>query len=289
MDVWINLPFIPTHELPRLAVAIEQCGVRGLAVSDHVAVPPEVRSTYPYGGGKPVNLATTTEFPDPFVALGAMAAATSRLRVMSAVVVAPLRHPVLLAKATSTVAAISGGRFDLGVGAGWMREEFDAVGVPFEERGRRLDETMQILRQLWTGDEVAFEGTHFAFGPIAMHPAPPEPLSIFVGGHSPAALRRAARLGDGWIGVAPSLDELRTIVATLRQLRAGGPTESANFTIRTGVRGPVMPEVIDQLRQLDVAALIVNPWQLVERGRSIFEISASELPDRVGKLLATIA
>ncbi|HVW31430.1 MAG TPA: TIGR03619 family F420-dependent LLM class oxidoreductase, partial [Acidimicrobiia bacterium] len=226
MDVWLSLPFLPAEDLRRLTVAAEAAGVTGLALSDHVCVPAAFESPYPYAApGKPAALPPGTEMPDPLITVAALAGLAPRLRFMTAVLVAPLRHPVALAKQVATTAAMTGNRFDLGVGAGWLREEFEALGFhTFKVRGRVLDEMLPLLRELWTGEPVAHTGDHFTFEAVAVNPAPVRPVPILIGGHSDAALARCARFGDGWVGVSPGVDELESIGRRLAAARAAAGT-----------------------------------------------------------------
>jgi probable F420-dependent oxidoreductase len=280
MRLWLSLPFVRTDELREIAVAAEQLGVAGVAASDHPCVPGLLRSEYPYTGRRAV-LPAETEIADPIPLITALGASTERLRFMTYVLIAPLRHPVMLAKHAATAAVLTGGRLDLGVGAGWMREEFAALGVSFEQRGSRLDEMLPLLRELWTGEAVEHHGRHFDFEPLAVNPRPARQIPILVGGHGDAALRRAARLADGWVGVSPTVDELGEIVGRLRALRAEHGTRQRSFEIRTGLKGDLSRASLDRLRSLDVGGLVVTPWQLVRTGTPIRSDTILEALSRV--------
>ncbi|TDD33108.1 TIGR03619 family F420-dependent LLM class oxidoreductase [Actinomadura sp. KC06] len=286
MQVWLSLPFLPADGLRRLSLAAEEAGVTGLALSDHPCVPGTFASPYPYGGAKPVTLPPEVSLPDPLVVAAALAAATTRARFMTAVLIAPLRHPVPLAKGAATVAAMSGGRFDLGVGAGWLREEFEALGQEnFGRRGAVLNEMLPLLRRLWSGDLVAHDGEHFSFAPVAVNPPPPGALPIFVGGTSDAALRRCAAYADGWVGANHSVEELAGILARLAEARAEAGTEDRPFEIRTGIRGTVTRARMTALRELGVDSFLLAPWQIGERRESVYDLPvddiAAALPDIV--------
>lgn len=285
MNPWLSVPFFPTERLVELARAAEDCGITGLALSDHLCVPPEINSTYPYSADGKAAMPVDSEFPDPVVVAAALGGATTRLRFTTAVLIAPLRHPLLLAKDVATAGAVTGGRFDLGVGIGWMREEFDAVGVPFGERGTRLDETLEILRLAWSGTLVEYHGRHFSFPPLAVNPVPPDGVRVFVGGHSDKALARAARLGDGWIGSNPTVDELGELLGRLHDaLRVAGRDPDA-FLVRTGFRGRPTEERLAALRDLGVTDVVLAPFQVVPSGGSLFEPNLEQvvagLPDAV--------
>jgi probable F420-dependent oxidoreductase len=201
------------------------------------------------------------------------------------VLVAPLRHPVLLAKQAATAAVLSGGRLDLGVGAGWLREEFATLGVPYEQRGSRLNEMLPLLRELWTGEPVGHRGGHFDFAPVAVNPRPARPVPILAGGHSDAALRRAARLADGWVGVSPTLDQLSEIAGRLTALRAEYGRQQAPFEIRTGVRGSLSRPVLRQLRALGAGGLVITAPQLLPRGTPV---TADRLLDALPTVFAEL-
>ncbi|WP_143020248.1 TIGR03619 family F420-dependent LLM class oxidoreductase [Sinosporangium album] len=289
MKVWLSLPFLPADGLLRLSVAAEDAGVTGVALSDHVCVPIDFSSPYPYGGGKPVALPPEAELPDPLVAAAGLASATTGLRFMTAVLIAPLRHPVLLAKQVATVSAMSGGRFDLGVGVGWLREEYEALGQSnFDDRGRVLNEMLPLLRRLWTGEPVAHDGDHFSFEAVAVNPAPQADVPIFVGGTSNAALRRCAAFADGWVGANHSVEELAGIVGRLAKARAEAGTEDRPFEIRTGIRGTVTRDRLDALRELGVDSFLLAPWQIGERRESIYDLPVNVIVDALPELVELI-
>jgi alkanesulfonate monooxygenase SsuD/methylene tetrahydromethanopterin reductase-like flavin-dependent oxidoreductase (luciferase family) len=221
------------------------------------------------------------------VAIAALAGATTSVRFMTAVLIAPLRHPVFLAKEAATASAMSGGRLDLGVGVGWLREEFEAVGLStFDDRGRVTDEMLPLLRRLWTGGPVAHAGPSFEFEELTVNPK--ADVAIFVGGHSAPALRRAAGLGDGWVGVNPGVEELASIVATLRAATGDRP-----FEIRSGIKGTLTAERVGAVRAMGVDSLLLAPWQIGERRESVFDqpldALIEALPATVERVLAAAA
>jgi probable F420-dependent oxidoreductase len=264
MEIWISLPSLPIPELAELADFAEEIGIDGLAVSEHIAVPSVLTSDYPYTGSRAV-LDPATQFPDPAVLIAALSMRTSRLRFMTGVTIAALRHPLLLAKSFGTAAVVCGGRLDLGLGVGWMREEFDALGVPFDERSARTEEMVPILRELWTGAAVGHRGRFFDFAPMSQHPHPPEPVRMLFGGDQPRALRRAARLGDGWIGLNPDLEKLAAVLDSLRAALGDEGRQQDEFVVRTGIKGRPTAASIAALERLDVAGLVLTPWQLVPK------------------------
>lgn len=165
----------------------EELGYASVWVSDHILVPEQFGSEY------------GPEFLDPFVCLSFAAAETSRVKLGTTVVVVPVRSPFAQAKMLSTLDYLSGGRVIFGIGVGWDHEEFEALGVPFAERGALTDEYLDIMRELWCSDAPVFDGHYHQFRGAAFEPKPvQQPISIWVGGYGPAAVRRTARLGDAW-------------------------------------------------------------------------------------------
>ena len=260
MNVWLSLQPLPVEVLGEVAVAAERCGAEGVTVSDHVCVPRSIASVYPYTGRTAV-LPVETEFPDPMTLVASLAARTTSLRFMTHVLLVALRHPIVLAKEIATVERLSGGRFDLGVGVGWLEEEFAAVGVDYHRRGAITDEAIAVMRQLWSGEPLSHQGAAYRFAPLSAHPCPPAPVEVYAGGYSPAALRRAARL-DGWLGVTPSFEELARLLADLAELRRGVARSNRPFVIRSGVKGSLDRDRLSAVAALGVDALIVTPHQL---------------------------
>jgi len=259
MRFWQSLSFTPTSDLVELARAAEAAGFHGVLVADHVFHPQEVRSRYPYSpDGRPY-FDAATEWPEPWVAIGAMAAVTRRLCFATGIYVLPLRHPLVAAKAVATAAVLSQGRVALGVGAGWMREEFDTIGAPFEGRGNRLDEAIGVLRAVWKGGTVEHHGKHFDFAPLSMSPVPPGPIPIYVGGTTAAALRRAALLGDGWVGAGNAPEEVPGVLETLRRLRRESGREREPFESIVAVTAPPEPDLVRRLEDAGVTSLVSWP------------------------------
>lgn len=195
------------------AVALEDAGFDSLWVSDHVVLPDAVASAYPFAADGVARWATDVAYLEALLTLTTAAAVTRRVRLGTAVLVLPQRQPVLLAKQAASLDALSDGRLELGVGTGWLREEFAALGVPFDRRGRLTSAAIGVLRDCWTGRPPGrpdgwAPGEHALPDGLLVLPAPARPIPLLVGGHSPAALRRAGTLGDGWLAQqsAPDLD-----------------------------------------------------------------------------------
>lgn len=255
-----SLAFCPPGELLELARAADEAGFDAVAVSDHVVHPREIGTPYPYSADGAPRWPAFTAWPDPWVAIGAMAAVTRRLRFVTAVYVLPLRSPFLVAKAVATAAALSGGRVTLGVGAGWMREEFALLGQPFEGRGRRMDEMIDVLRLLWAGGWVEHHGRAYDFDALEASPIPPGEVPIWVGGLSEPALRRAAQRGDGWISDLHTTAEVRSIAARLAALRADSPRAGRPFAVVAALKDAFTLDGYRRAAEAGVSHVQTMPW-----------------------------
>ncbi|HLZ95195.1 MAG TPA: TIGR03619 family F420-dependent LLM class oxidoreductase [Candidatus Dormibacteraeota bacterium] len=184
----------------RMAADLDEAGFDSIWVSDHVVFPYETTSRYPFAANGRPTWPFSDPYLEPLIVLGAVAAATSRAALGTSVLIAPMRNPVLMAKQAATIDALSGGRLVLGVGVGWLREEFEALDADFAARGEVLDEWIEIMRACWTGSAGPFEGRHYRL-PAAIHcrPAPEHGIPLLVGGMSRHAIRRAG-VADGWLG-----------------------------------------------------------------------------------------
>ena len=213
MTVGLSAYNISASELVRLAVAADEAGFESLWLGEHVVLPLNYASDHPSSGGSGHQHHTgsivdpSTTLVDPLVALGACAAATTRIRLATGIFILPLRHPLLTARMTLTLQDAAGGRFLLGIGSGWLREEFDALDVPFDDRAGRMTEAITILRQAWSAEQFAHSGAMFSFGAVQVTPEPVD-IPLILGGNTERALQRAARLGDGWFSSGtPTLEE----------------------------------------------------------------------------------
>ncbi|GAA3616974.1 TIGR03619 family F420-dependent LLM class oxidoreductase [Nonomuraea rosea] len=212
MKFWLGASFVDTGQFMELAKTAERCGFDTLTLSDHLFYA-DFATPYPYSRSGRPRWDARTHWPDVWVTIGAMAAVTTSLRYSPNVYIAPARDLFTVAKQVSTAAVLSHDRVTFGVGVGWCKEEFTGTGQDFHTRGRRLDEMLPVLRSLWAGETVSPDG----LPALSISPTPAAPIPVYVGGDSEAALRRAARLGDGWIGnriyteeqLDPVLDTLR--------------------------------------------------------------------------------
>jgi probable F420-dependent oxidoreductase len=199
----------------------ESCGFESVIVVEHAVVVRQSQSTYPYARSGVMPLAVDEAIPDPLDLLAYLAASTDRVGLATGVLVLPNHHPVVLAKRMATIDVMSRGRLRVAVGAGWMREEIEACGVDFETRGRRVNESIDVLRALWTDagpSGASFAGEFFNFDGVHSFPKPAQPdgIPIHVGGHSPAAARRAGRRGDGLQPLGVNRDRLHELVKIMR-------------------------------------------------------------------------
>ena len=211
--------FLPTDELVPIAKAADELGYAGFAIADHVVDLETLETPYPYEADGSRRWDHATEWPDPWVLVGALSAVTTRLSFFTSIYVAALRSPYQVAKSVGTAAVLSGGRVRLGVGVGWCREEFELLGQDFATRGRRTDEALDLLDRLWTSDWVESGGTFYPTPQLTMRPRPATHVPILVGGMSEVALRRAAR-HDGWVGDVCSTEEAIGYAKRLAELRS---------------------------------------------------------------------
>jgi probable F420-dependent oxidoreductase len=207
-----------TYYLP-LARAAEQAGYTSMTVADSLIYPRESDSTYPYTDDGNREFLEDKEFIETFTLVAAMGAVTSTLRFTPFVLKLPIRPPVLVAKQASSIAHLTGNRLGLGIGLSPWPEDFAVMGVPWERRGKRMDECMDILRGLTSGEFFEFHGEFYDFDAIKQTPAPTEPIPLLVGGHSDAALRRAVRRGDGWMHAGGDGEELDLLLDKLKKFR----------------------------------------------------------------------
>jgi probable F420-dependent oxidoreductase len=258
--------------IPAMARRAEEAGFASLWVSDHVVLPTSMDSPYPFAADGKATWPATTPYVDALVALGLMAAVTERATLGTAVLVLPLRHPVVLAKQAASVDVASGGRLCLGVGAGWLREEFEALNVPFEDRGKRLVEWMEIARDCWSGRPAARSSERYRLpAGVLCLPTPTHEIPFLMGGHSPPALRRAGRIADGWLAqqALPALapDELAAGGAAMRAAaeQAGRDPGACRVVLRlveSAGRADEVAAAVPALGAANVEELVVNvDWE----------------------------
>lgn len=254
----ISLAFQPVDQLVAIAREADACGYDALAVPDHVVELEELATPYPYTPDGKRRWDHDADWPDPWVLTGALAAVTTDIRFFTSVYVAALRSPYLVAKAVGTAAVLSGNRVALGVGVGWCREEFALLEQDFSTRGRRTDDTLDLLKQLWEPGWTEFDGTHYQAPRLVMEPTPTAPVPIYVGGLSEVAFARAAR-HDGWIGDLYTVEEAARHARRLAEIREGiGAT--GDFRVITALTDAFLPEQFAAAEAQGVTDVWTMPW-----------------------------
>lgn len=246
----------PDHALV-LAQAAESLGYESLWAVQHIVVPVEHDSEYPYSESGSIPGGPFVAVPEPLVWLAFVAAVTTRIKLATGILILPEQHPLVVAKQVASLDRLCGGRFLLGVGAGWLREEFDAVDAVFDGRGPRMDEAIGVMRRAWAERVAVSDGPAYPHGPVAVEPKPVHgAVPIVVGGHTSAAARRAGRLGDGFFPLAVRGEDLRRLVLEVRQhAEAAGRDPMA---IEISADPPKNEAEAEVLRELGVARVIVN-------------------------------
>jgi probable F420-dependent oxidoreductase len=262
MKFCLPLAFVSTDQWAPLARTAEAAGFEALILSDHLFYPNQLQTPYPYTpDGRPL-WEPSTAWPDPLIAIGALSGVTEKLRFITAVYLLPLRHPVAAAKAIATAAVFARDRLTLGIGAGWMREEFEVVGSPFERRGARLEESLEVIKKLWAGGAVEHHGEFYDFDALEISPVPAERVPVWGGGTSDLALRRAGSRFDGWTSQIQTTAELHEFVPRLQAARRDSPLAEEPFDICAAVSDAFALEHYEGLGELGVTHMITVPWLL---------------------------
>jgi probable F420-dependent oxidoreductase len=260
-----------------VATAAEAGGFDAIWTVEHVVVPSGYESKYPYDpSGKMAGGAEDFDLPDPLIWLAYAAAHTERIRLATGILIVPQRNPVITAKEVATLDVLSGGRLTLGVGAGWLAEEFDALNASFDDRGRRLDEYVAVMRALWEGGKTTFAGEFFDFQDCISRPRPANgTIPIVIGGHTKTAARRAGRLGDGFFPGSASLEELASLVPIVRRSAEEAGRDPDEIELIAGAMVPPgwqMDERIEQMAELGFTHAIVPtfpPDKLADIGANL--------------------
>ena len=268
-------PFIEPDRACDLARSAEQAGFESIWTADHVVVTAGYRSAYPYDPSGRLPSGEDAPFPDSLIWLAYVARATSTIRLATGILILPERNPVVLAKELATLDYLSSGRVTLGVGIGWLKEEFEAIGVPYERRGERLEESVGAMRALWTEECASFEGATVRFRDVYLRPQPPSgPVPVHIGGHTEVAARRAGRIGDGFFPFGVDRGQLPHLLATMR-----AAAEEAD-------RDPGSIEVTVSSFATAEAAATTDVAELVELGADRVVIPAALFGDDAGSALA---
>lgn len=264
MQFWQSSFLCEGDQLIDVAKHCESVGFHGFLLPDHLVHPEKQDSKYLYSPDhKPPQFREDTLWPDVWTLIGALAAVTKKLHFCPNIYILPLRHPIEVAKSTGSLGYFTGGRVHLGTGAGWMKEEFDMMGVDFHTRGKRYDECIEVIRKLQTGKYVEHHGQFFNFPRIIMTPAPPTPVPILIGGTSEPALKRAARLGDGYVSPGQTIDDEIATLKKLDKLRREYGTHDKPFYSLVAIRTegkPVTPADIRRLEDAGASGYTVYPF-----------------------------
>jgi len=258
MKFYVSSAFLDTREIIEIAKAADDLGYHGIAIPDHVVNLESLDTPYPYTKDGQRRWQPFTDWPDPWVLVGALAQVTSRLRFVTTVYIPAMRNPYSAAKAIGTASVLASGRVELGIGVGWCREEFALMGERFDARGRRTDEIIELMRALWTPGWTEFDGEFYPTPRLEMEPTPP-PIPVYAGGLSDAALRRAAR-NDGWIGDLISTDHAIEAVGRVRELRADAGLTMDDFTVITPLTDAFTPAHYQRAADAGITGIITMPW-----------------------------
>jgi probable F420-dependent oxidoreductase len=277
----------PGHYLP-LAIAAEQAGYTSFCVPDSILYPEESDTKYPYTKDGNREFLEGRPFIEPFSLIPALGAVTERLRFTTFVVKLAIRNPVLVAKQATSVAVLTRNRFGFGVGLSPWPEDFAACGVPYARRGERMDEMIEILRGLQTGEFFGFHGKHFQIDRIKLCPVPTQPIPLLIGGHSDGALRRAARLGDGWMHAGGDAEQLAKLLGRLAELRRAHGTEKRPFEIHAISLDAFTPDGVRRLEDLGVTDAIVGFRNAYERDAMTLQQKLDALRGFADRVIAKV-
>lgn len=274
-------PFVAPEAAAALGKAAEDAGFDSAWTVEHVIVPKDYDSTYPYSANGKMPGTHDAPIPDPLIWLTWVGAATTTLKLATGILILPQRNPAVLAKEVATLDYLTNGRTILGIGVGWLEEEFDALGVPFDRRGARTDEYMAVLRALWAGDDASFDGEFVDFEGISVNPKPPSgAVPIHVGGHSARAARRAGELGDGFF---PGKGDIPELVDIVRQTAADAGRDAAAIEITASHPGLFRDDpqaAIEEAASWGVDRLIVPAF--------LFAKEPADLADRLAMFMAPL-
>jgi len=264
-NLMVNVEGAAAGELARAA---EDAGFHSIWAVEHSVVPVEYTSTYPYDdGGRLFKGASQLDHSDPLIWLAFAAAVTTKIRLATGILILPQRNPLIAAKEIASLDRLSNGRLDLGIGVGWLREEFEALGVPFEARGARTDEYLRALRVLWSETKAEYHGDFVDFAPVYCQPKPTQSsIPILVGGHSDRAARRAGELGDVFFPAERPVETLVSLHSSAKQYAEGAGRDPSTIELWTSSTGD--RDHLEQLIEVGVTQVMVParpPEQLEDR------------------------
>lgn len=261
-------PFATAQGVVDVATTAERVGFESVWTVEHVIWPEAYSSQYPYSPTGKMPGDSSSPIPDPLIWLSFAAAHTTTIRLATGILIVPQRNPLVLAKTVASLDLLSDGRLDLGIGVGWLEEEFDALKVPFADRGRRTDDYIAAMQALWAADDVTYDGEFAGFQNVTSNPKPVGgAVPIIVGGHSKAAARRAGRLGDGFFPGRGSVDELAELIDVTRQTAADAGRDPTSIEITAGHPGLFGPDPVgaaQELASIGVARTIIPAFVLAK-------------------------
>lgn len=273
-----------------LAKAVEDAGFDGMTIPDSLCYPEVSDSKYPYTPDGSREFLEDKPFLDPFIQIAAMGAVTERIRFTTFVVKLPVRNPVIVAKQASSVAVVTQDRFDFGVGISPWPDDYAVTGVPWARRGKRMNECIDIMRGLWSGEFFGFDGELYQFEPVKLCPKPSKPIPVMIGGHSEPALKRAARVGDGWLHAGGDPRELTRMIARLDDLRSEYGRQDVPFDVRVISTDAYTLSGIKRLEDAGVTDAIVgfrNAYQMPQDDQTL-EHKASALKRYADSIIAKV-
>jgi len=258
MKFYVSSAFLEATEIVEIARAADELGYEGMAIPDHVVNLETLKTPYPYTEDGERRWPPFTDWLDPWVLVGSLAQVTSRLKFVTTVYIPAMRDPYSAAKTIGTAACLSGGRVELGIGVGWCEEEFDLLGQQFAKRGKRTDEMLELMKELWQPGWTEFDGEFYQTPRLEMMPTPPR-IPIYAGGLSDFALRRAAR-NDGWIGDLITLDQALASVDRVRALRAEKGLTMEGFRVLTPLMDAFTIEHFERATAGGIDSVVTMPW-----------------------------
>jgi probable F420-dependent oxidoreductase len=260
MKFSLSVAMNPLDQFTELARTAEECGFSSVVLPDSLFYSESVSADYPYtpDGNRFWN--ADTPWADPLVAIASMGAVTSEIGFSTSVIKLGSRNPVLLARQVGSVAVLTNNRFGLGLGVGWSPEEFEWCGAPYANRGKRVDEAIEVLRLILDGGMVEYHGRFFDFDKLQMSPAPSERVPFFIGGHTEVALRRAARVSDGWTSAMMKVDDLRDTIGRLAALRAEYGRAEVAFEIQAVCIDRFGLDGYREQAEIGVTDIVTQPW-----------------------------
>ena len=276
-------PFAFPEMLTHLATTAERCGVESIWTIEHVIIPVGYKSTYPYDPSGKIPAPEQVPMPDPLIPLAYAAAVTTTLRLATGILILPQRHPIYVAKEVATLDVLSHGRVILGIGIGWLEEEFQALGVPFADRAARTAECVRAMRSLWKPEPEPFDGKFFRWGKLESNPKPVQQpgVPIVVGGHTELAARRAARYGDGFFPGVADDDKLTWLLGIMREECAKLGRDPKTIEVTSG---RAVPDVdgVKRMADLGVSRFVLPPPAFDPEGITAGLEKLGELIAKVG-------